>query len=100
MDPGGQAVSAMDRLYLVGDMPTLIIWGSKDRIIPLSHAYQAHEAIPNSRLEIIDGVGHFPHVEEPLRFVELMLDFLQSTEPSNFSAEERRNQLFGDAERT
>jgi pimeloyl-ACP methyl ester carboxylesterase len=93
IDPGGQAVSAVDRLYLTGNMPTLIVWGGKDKIIPLSHAYQAHEAIPNSRLEIIDGAGHFPHVEEPFRFVEIVLDFLHSTDPSNFRPEDRRNQL-------
>ena len=93
VEPGGQAVSAMDRLYLVGGMPTLIVWGDKDKIIPLSHGQQAHEAIPNSRLEVMNGVGHFPHVEEPFRFVEVLLDFLQTTEPNKVRPEERRNQL-------
>ena len=85
IEPGGQAVSAMDRLYLAQSMPTLIVWGDRDKIIPVSHAYQAHEAMPQSRLEIMGGVGHFPHVEEPFQFVEILLDFLHSTEPSNFS---------------
>jgi len=93
IDPGGQSVSAMDRLYLASRMPTLIVWGDHDRIIPVVHAYKAHEAIPNSRLEIIEGVGHFPHVEEPIRFVEILVDFLETTEPSRFAAEELRDQL-------
>jgi pimeloyl-ACP methyl ester carboxylesterase len=93
IEPGGQAVSAMDRLYLAEKMPTLIVWGEKDRIIPLSHAHQAHEAIPLSRLEILPGVGHFPHVEDPFRFVEILVDFLRTTEPSNFSPEVRRELL-------
>jgi pimeloyl-ACP methyl ester carboxylesterase len=98
VEPGGQAVSAMDRLYLAAGMPTLIVWGDKDKIIPLSHGQQAHEAIPNSRLEVMKGVGHFPHVEEPFRFVELLLDFLQTTEPNNVRPEERRNQLLRGAQ--
>ncbi len=93
IDPGGQSVSAIDRLYLTGNMPTLIIWGEKDKIIPLVHAHTAHDAIPNSRLEIMKGVGHYPHVEEPVRFVEILCDFLETTEPSHFTPEELRSRL-------
>ena len=60
IEPGGQTVSALDRLYLAGNLPTLIVWGDQDGIIPLEHAYNAHEAIPGSRLMILEGVGHFP----------------------------------------
>jgi hypothetical protein len=59
----------------------------------VNHAYQTHEAIPNSRLEIIPGVGHFPHVEEPYRFVEILVDFLRTTEPSSYRPEMRRSVL-------
>ena len=93
VDPGGQSVSAMDRLYLAQAMPTLIVWGDRDKIIPLNHAYRAHEAMPQSRLEIMHGVGHFPHVEEPFRFVEILTGFLRTTEPSHFSPETRRIEL-------
>jgi pimeloyl-ACP methyl ester carboxylesterase len=90
VDPGGQSVNAMDRLYLAARMPTLIVWGDRDTIIPVSHARAAHEAIPGSRLEIIEGAGHFPHVEEPLRFVELLSEFIDSTQPNRVTAEELR----------
>lgn len=93
VDPGGQSVSAMDRLYLSARMPTLIIWGDRDNIIPVSHAHSAHDAILGSRLEIIPGAGHFPHVEEPLRFVEILSEFIDSTEPSSVTAEQRRELL-------
>src|SRR3974390_1831160 len=93
IDPGGQSVSAMDRLYLAANTPTLIIWGDRDRIIPLIHAYNAHEAIPNSRLEVMEGVGHYPHVEEPFRFVEILVDFLETSEPSGFTPEDLGNRL-------
>ena len=93
IDPGGQSVSALDRLYLAAHMPTLIVWGEHDRIIPLAHAYQAHEAIPNSRLEVMEGVGHYSYVEEPARFVEILTDFLRTTEPAKFNPDERRDLL-------
>jgi pimeloyl-ACP methyl ester carboxylesterase len=79
IDPGGQTVSAMDRLYLAAEVPTLIVWGADDTIIPVSHAHAAHKAIEGSRLEIIDGAGHFPHVEKPDLFVEILRDFLATT---------------------
>ncbi len=90
VDPGGQSVSAMDRLYLAADMPTLIVWGDRDAIIPMSHAHAAHAAIAGSRLEIIEGVGHFPHAEDPVRFVEVLTEFLDQTEPSVITAADQR----------
>jgi pimeloyl-ACP methyl ester carboxylesterase len=93
IDPGGQTVSAMDRLYLAGHLPTLIVWGARDEIIPVSHARAAHEAIPGSRLEVMEGVGHFPHVEQPLRFTRVLTDFMDTTEPSASTPDERRELL-------
>jgi pimeloyl-ACP methyl ester carboxylesterase len=93
IDPGGQSVSALSRLYLAAHMPTLIVWGDQDKIIPVSHAYQAQQAIPGSRLEIMAGVGHFPHAEEPNRFVEILRDFLETTQPASITPEQRRELL-------
>jgi pimeloyl-ACP methyl ester carboxylesterase len=91
--PGGQTVSAMDRLYLASSMPTLIIWGDRDDIIPVAHAHAAHEAIPGSELVIIEGVGHFPQIEAPEQFVEALVDFIDSTEPAVFGSEDRKRML-------
>ena len=55
--------SAADRLYLAAEVPTLIIWGDHDNIIPVDQGRATHEAIPGSRLEIFEGVGHFPHCD-------------------------------------
>ena len=82
IDPGGQRVSATDRLYLAAHLPTLIVWGERDPIIPAGHGEAAHAAIPGSRLEIFAGAGHFPHREQPVRFVSLVEDFMRSTEPA------------------
>ncbi|KAA0110686.1 alpha/beta fold hydrolase [Mycolicibacterium sp. P1-5] len=79
VDYRGQAVSALNRLHMKADMPIMAIWGDSDAIIPVEHAYSAHEARPDVRLEVLPGVGHFPQVERPTEFVELVDDFISST---------------------
>jgi pimeloyl-ACP methyl ester carboxylesterase len=76
VDYRGQAVSALNRLYLNSALPTLLIWGDADKIIPVAHGYAAHEAIPGSRLEVLSGVGHYPHAEAPESVVAILDDFL------------------------
>jgi pimeloyl-ACP methyl ester carboxylesterase len=93
IDAGGQSVSAMDRLYLASHVPTLILWGRKDALIPVSHAFAAHQAIAGSRLEVFDDVGHFPHCEAPERFVDVLLDFIETSEPACLSRELRSQLL-------
>jgi pimeloyl-ACP methyl ester carboxylesterase len=83
IDLRGQRVSATNRLYLASDLPTLIVWGDRDNIIPVSHAHAAHAALPASRLEIFEGAGHFVHCDQPARFVDLLVDFIRSTEPAS-----------------
>jgi pimeloyl-ACP methyl ester carboxylesterase len=85
IDHEGQAVAASDRLYLASAMPTLIAWGAEDPIIPVRHAFDAHAAIPGSRLEIFDRTGHYPHCEEPERFAETLVDFVDSTAPASLT---------------
>ena len=77
IDPGGQTVTAHDHLPLAVDIPTLIVWGTKDRVIPAWHATTAHQAIPGSRVELFDGAGHYPHLDEPERFAALLEDFVE-----------------------
>ncbi len=79
IEPGGQTVNALDRLYLAAHLPTLIVWGENDDIIPVGHAYAGYEAIPNSQLCIMEGVGHFPHAEAPQAFADVLTEFLDST---------------------
>jgi pimeloyl-ACP methyl ester carboxylesterase len=81
VDLHGQRVNASDRLYLAAAVPTLIVWGDRDPIIPMAHGIAAHEAIPGSRLEIFEGAGHYPHCEQPERFADLLVDFVESTAP-------------------
>jgi pimeloyl-ACP methyl ester carboxylesterase len=83
VDPWGQRVDASDRLYLAQAIPFLILWGERDPIIPVEHARAAHRLVPGSRLELFAGAGHFPHLDDPLRFVALLIDFMDTTEPAN-----------------
>ena len=80
IEPGGQTVNALDRLYLAAHLPTLIVWGDRDDIIPVDHAYAAHDAIPGSQLCVLENVGHFPHAEAPELFAEVLADFLATTQ--------------------
>ncbi len=93
VDPRGQAVSAHDRLYLASRVPTLIVWGARDRIIPVGHAMAAHEAIPGSQLVIFEKSGHFPHTEEPEHFVEVIEQFIDGTEALELDEQEWRAML-------
>ncbi|MDX6651899.1 MAG: hypothetical protein QOJ38_680 [Solirubrobacterales bacterium] len=81
IDLGGQRVSASDRLYLAAALPTLIVWGDRDQMIPADHGQAAHAAIPGSRFELFEGAGHFPHLSDPRRFAAVLREFIESTEP-------------------
>jgi pimeloyl-ACP methyl ester carboxylesterase len=82
IDIAGQRVSAHDRLYLAEAVPTLIVWGDHDRIIPVAHAYRAAEAIPSARLEVFEGAGHFLPWQDADRFLAVLEDFLETTTPA------------------
>jgi pimeloyl-ACP methyl ester carboxylesterase len=86
VDLRGQRVSALNRLYLAQGLPTLIVWGERDQVIPVEHARIAHEAVPGSQLEVFPGAGHFPHIDAPERFVQVLLDFVRSHPAASVSA--------------
>ena len=84
IDPAGQRVDATDRLYLAEHVPSLIVWGDRDRMIPVQHGRDAHELMPGSRLEVFAGAGHFPFNDDPERFVAVLADFIATTQPARF----------------
>lgn len=57
-------------------MPTLIIWGKQDNILPVSHAYYAHSQIKNSECFIFEQCKHMPQLEYPKKFNQLVLEFI------------------------
>jgi pimeloyl-ACP methyl ester carboxylesterase len=96
IDVSGQRVQALDRLYLAEEVPMLILWGARDRIIPPGHGRRAHGLVHGSRFELFEAAGHFPYLDEPDRFVALLEDWIATTEPgqaddSRFRAAVRRH---------
>jgi pimeloyl-ACP methyl ester carboxylesterase len=93
IDLGGQRVSAVDKLYLASDLPMLIVWGRRDPLIPVAHAYRAHQVTPNSRLEIFPSAGHYPYLDEPEHFAAVLLDFIRTTRPQELDPARLRSIL-------
>jgi pimeloyl-ACP methyl ester carboxylesterase len=60
------------------DRPTLLLWGTEDRIVTPAYGEGWRRAIPNARLELIAGAGHFPHWEQPEAFVDKLAGFVES----------------------
>lgn len=57
------------------ERPVLLVWGTRDRLIPPKSARLVLDAVPGSRLELIDGAGHCAQIEEPERLAELIAAF-------------------------
>jgi pimeloyl-ACP methyl ester carboxylesterase len=93
VDWRGQVVTLRDRCYLAEAMPILVVWGSRDAVIPPHHAQLAHDAMPGSRLVVFEGAGHFPHHTHRDRFVDELNAFIDETEPSRHEPERWREML-------
>ena len=59
-------------------IPSLIVWGRQDAIIPLNCGELYNRALPSSTLKVIDNCGHVPELEKPQEFVSTVLEFLRS----------------------
>jgi pimeloyl-ACP methyl ester carboxylesterase len=59
-------------------IPTLIVWGLNDHVVPVEAALGYHRLIPRSRLELFERTGHVPQLERPLRFNGLLDEFLEA----------------------
>ena len=84
IDWRGQIVTMNDRAYLTEFIPTLVIWGREDTVIPVKHAYDAEQGLPHATVKVFDNAGHFPHADQPALFIETLTEFLESTEPARF----------------
>ena len=100
VDARGQAVTALDRLYLANSIPMLVIWGSRDPIVPAVHAEAVRTLVPTARVEVFQGAGHWPHLDEPDRFCDVMLDFMATTEPAQHDLDSWRRLLSQDTKGT
>ena len=63
-------------------MPTLIVWGEKDSIIPVKDAQEFERLIPDSRKVVMTDTGHVAMAERPGAFNDLMMEFLRERGPA------------------
>ncbi|MFD6062112.1 alpha/beta fold hydrolase [Rhodococcus wratislaviensis] len=73
----GQTVSATQHFSKFESLPSLLVWGGRDRMIPSSHAENLRRVVPNSRVEIFPRAGHFPQLDEPELFFRVLDEFLE-----------------------
>jgi len=93
VDWRGQAITMLDRCYLTRGMPTLLIWGAHDAVLPLHHGEIAHAAMPSSQLHVFPDAGHFPHHSDPARFLAVLHEFLATTAPASYTPDDWRGLL-------
>ncbi len=93
IDRRGQAISMIDRAYLARGMPTMIVWGERDMVIPVKHAWAAAQLLPGCRFEVLKEAGHMPQEDAPLRFAEVLTDFVERTKPSTYDPGTWRKRL-------
>jgi pimeloyl-ACP methyl ester carboxylesterase len=74
-DVNGQREVLLDQLPTV-TMPTLVIWGGRDYVLPASQAQAAVDRLPRGRLALFADCGHLPHVECPDRFGTVLSEWL------------------------
>jgi hypothetical protein len=75
----GQRVSALDRFYVLRRVPTLLIWGTRDRMIPSHHASAALATHPSAELVLVDGAGHLPHRTRAMFVTERLSSFVNDS---------------------
>jgi pimeloyl-ACP methyl ester carboxylesterase len=56
--------------------PTLVVWGAEDRVIPATHANLGAQALNDTHVIILEGIGHVPQLEDPEAFVRAVEKFL------------------------
>ena len=59
-------------------MPGLILWGDTDTVIPLKEGEYLQSILPDAELVLMQGVNHIPHIEDQEKFIEIVLEFLDS----------------------
>jgi pimeloyl-ACP methyl ester carboxylesterase len=98
IDMRGQVITMRDRAYLTAAMPMAIVWGADDQVLPVEHAEVVGARAPDAHVEIFEDSGHFPHKDDPERFIGFLTTFIRNTQPAVYRrANIRRLLLTGGA---
>lgn len=84
IDWRGQIVSMTDRAYLTSLLPVCVVWGDRDDVIPASHSAIAEAHAPGAQVHVFDDCGHFPHRDQPERFIEVLDAFVEGLPPASY----------------
>jgi pimeloyl-ACP methyl ester carboxylesterase len=87
IEPGLQSPGFGDAIRAIGgydsrhrlteiEIPTLVVWGLNDHVVPVEAAIGYHRLVPDSQLELFERTGHVPQMERPERFNALLDEFL------------------------
>ncbi|MDZ5622530.1 alpha/beta fold hydrolase [Nocardioides sp. HM23] len=93
IDWRGQIVTMSDRAYLTEAMPTAVVWGRDDQVIPVRHSSNVAALVPDASVTVLPDSGHFPHRDHPEEFVRLLDRFVATTAPSVYSRARFRRML-------
>ncbi|MDE3070142.1 MAG: alpha/beta hydrolase [Acidobacteriota bacterium] len=100
VDMRGQRVNAQDRLHMLGrsrPIPVLIVWGERDRTIPLAHGRSAHESLPHSHFVTLPGAAHFPHLEDPDGVAGALAQFIAQTDAAGITERDWTDRIAPDS---
>ena len=81
IDVRGQKASAT-RLMPSFTMPLLVMWGTRDRVIPVRHADLVTDVRPDAEVVLLEGVGHMPQLAQPAFVAERLSEWVDTTKPS------------------
>jgi pimeloyl-ACP methyl ester carboxylesterase len=76
VDHEGQRVDGREGVEVAKRFPSLLVWGERDHVLPPRHGESVHKVVPNTYLAVFKGAGHFPHRDNPERFVQVVDEFL------------------------
>lgn len=85
VDMKGQIVTMRDRAYLTEFIPTMVVWGERDTVIPVEHAEIAERELSHAVIKIFEGAGHFPHAEFPELFSDVLIEFIETTAAARYN---------------
>jgi abhydrolase domain-containing protein 6 len=88
--PEYQAIFMNDKLDTL-NVPTLIIWGDRDHVLPLAYGKEGQRLLKNSQFVILEDVGHAPQVEAPSKVAKLMKDFISGLNQTDNLSNARQN---------
>jgi pimeloyl-ACP methyl ester carboxylesterase len=97
VDWRGQVITMIDRAYLAQHLPAMVVWGARDMVIPVKHAYAAKELLPAARLEVFADAGHMPHEDFAEHFSDVMTSFVLESAAATYDEDDFRRLLHAGA---